>query len=39
VTEEYSYGFTLQERRDIRIILNDNSAILLKKWYEYFKKQ
>ncbi len=39
VTEEYAYGFTLRERRDIRIIVNDNSTILTKKWYEYFKKQ
>lgn len=38
VIEVYAYGFTIRERRDIRIIVDKNSPILLKKWYEYFEK-
>jgi len=38
IEEEYSYGFTVRERRDIRILVKENLEILKSKWYEYFEK-
>jgi hypothetical protein len=35
--EEYAYGFTIRERRDIKIIVNENAKLFIKKWNEYFK--
>jgi hypothetical protein len=35
--EEYSYGFTARERRDIRNIIQNKYELLIVKWYEYFK--
>lgn len=36
VTEEYSYNFTVRERRDIRNLVNENLETLRKAWHEYF---
>jgi hypothetical protein len=36
--EEYSYGFTVRERRDIKSLVLKNREQLIKKWNEYFKK-
>jgi hypothetical protein len=38
ISEVYSYGFTVRERRDIRGIIRSNSDLLKRKWHEYFKK-
>ncbi len=35
--EEYSYGFTARERRDIKELVNQHKGSLIKKWNEYFK--
>ena len=37
IAEEYSYGFTVRERRDIKILIRFNHALLLKAWYENFE--
>mgnify|MGYP001569245450 CR=1 FL=1 len=37
VREDYSYGYTIRERRDIRNLVNQNLTLLLHKWYENFK--
>ena len=34
--EDYSYGFTTRERRDIKELVNNNKDIFIKKWNEYF---
>jgi hypothetical protein len=36
--EEYSYGFTVRDRRDIREIFIRNKSQLTRKWHEYFKQ-
>lgn len=36
ILEEYSYNFTVRERRDIRELVEQNHEILIKKWDEYF---
>ena len=36
VEEEYSYGFTVRERRDIRELVLANSTLLIDKWNDYF---
>ena len=36
--EDYSYGFTVRERRDIRNLVIVNRQQLINKWNEYFKK-
>jgi hypothetical protein len=36
VFEEYSYNFTVRERRDIKALVNANYEILIKAWDEYF---
>ena len=36
VKEDYSYGFTLSERREIRVIMQKDYLVLLNKWYGYF---
>ena len=36
--EEYSYGFTVRERRDIKELVIKHRPELIKKWNEYFKK-
>ncbi|WP_165366257.1 DUF4160 domain-containing protein [Brumimicrobium glaciale] len=35
--EAYSYGFTLQQRKDILKLLSKHKETLIKAWYEYFK--
>lgn len=35
--EEYAYGFTLQERRQIKRLIFDHQAYLKEPWDEYFK--
>ena len=37
-TEEYSYGFNVRERRDIKKIVLENRSQLINKWNEYFKQ-
>ena len=37
VIEEYSYNFTVRERRDIEQLINANCEILIKAWDEYFR--
>ncbi|GAB4018451.1 DUF4160 domain-containing protein [Spirosoma koreense] len=36
VNEEYSYGFTVRERREIRELVAANSTLLIEKWNDYF---
>ena len=36
VIEEYSYGFKVKERRDVKILVNEHSKFLRDKWHEYF---
>ena len=36
--EDYSYGFTARERRDIKGLVTKHREQLIKKWNEYFKK-
>lgn len=36
--EAYAYGFTLQERRQVRNIINEHSESLKQQWHEYFKR-
>ena len=36
--EDYSYGFTVRERRDIKEMVRNNLQILKAKWNEYFKE-
>lgn len=36
--EEYAYRFTVQQQRDIRILINKNRTLLINKWNEYFKQ-
>ena len=36
--EEYSYGFTVIEKRDIKFIIENNLQLLIEKWYENFSK-
>ena len=35
--EDYSYGFTVRERRDIKTIIETNRESLINKWNGYFK--
>jgi hypothetical protein len=39
LSEEYSYGFTIQERRIIKKIIKSNRAKLIAKWYEEASKK
>ena len=34
IEEEYSYGFKVKERRDIKTIIEKNLNFLIKKWNE-----
>jgi hypothetical protein len=36
IAEEYSYNFTIRERRIIRILVIENLETLKKAWYDYF---
>ena len=36
--EEYAYGFTLQERRQIKRLIAQYQEYLKEQWYEYFQK-
>ena len=36
--EEYSYGFTVKERRDIKNLVIEYRLEFINKWNEYFKK-
>ena len=38
IKEEYSYNFTVRERRDIRNLVKGNYETLTEAWDEYFKK-
>jgi hypothetical protein len=38
IEEEYSYNFTVQERRNIRSLVKRNFEVLTEAWDEYFKK-
>ena len=35
--EEYAYGFTIQERRQIKRIIEEHQQQLINTWYEYFQ--
>lgn len=37
VKEEYSYGFTSKQRKEIKQIILNNVDLLKKAWYEHFK--
>lgn len=37
ISEEYSYGFTVRERRDIKKLVAVHSSTLIKAWHEKFK--
>ena len=37
-SEEYSYGFSVRERRDIKEFVNTNRNFLIQKWNEYFRR-
>lgn len=36
--EDYFYGFTIQEQKKIRKIVQDNDALIKQKWHEYFRR-
>ena len=36
ISEAYSYGFTVRERRDIKIIVNKNKEAFIAAWNEFF---
>jgi hypothetical protein len=36
--EEYFYGFTLQQRRQIKRIVEQHHQNLIEQWYEYFQR-
>ncbi len=36
IAEEYSYNFTIRERRDIKELVELNYETLINKWDEYF---
>lgn len=36
IMEDYSYSFTVRERRDIKSLVSENYEILTNKWDEYF---
>lgn len=36
LSEAYSYGFNVRERRDIRKLIHQHSAKLISAWYENF---
>ncbi len=38
IEEEYSYGFTVCERREVRELVTANSTLLINKWNGYFGK-
>jgi len=38
VEEEYLYGFTVKEQKEIKEIINDNLELLKRAWDEYFGK-
>jgi hypothetical protein len=35
--EVYSYGYKLKERKEIRILINENADKIITKWNEFFK--
>lgn len=38
VEEEFAYGFTLQERRQIKRLINEHYQYLNAQWNEYFQR-
>ncbi|MBD3627475.1 DUF4160 domain-containing protein [Cyclobacterium sp.] len=38
IEEEYAYGFTLQERRQIKRLIFEHQDFLKNQWYEYFQR-
>ncbi len=36
--EDYLYGFTIAERKEIKEIVNENRNMLIEKWNEHFGK-
>ena len=36
IVEEYSYNFTVQQRREIRRLVRENAEILKRAWDDYF---
>jgi hypothetical protein len=38
IEEEYTYGFTLQERRQIKHLIHEHYEFLKAQWYEYFER-
>ena len=36
VEEEYSYGFSAKQRKEIKAIIQTNYETLIKKWHEHF---
>lgn len=37
ISEEYSYGFKVKERKAIKKLILERRAEIIKKWYEYFE--
>ncbi len=37
ILEDYSYGFTLSQRKEIRKFIELNSGQITKAWHEHFK--
>jgi Domain of unknown function (DUF4160) len=36
--EDYLYGFTVAERKEIELIIKENRNLLIDKWNEHFRK-
>lgn len=36
--EEYAYGFTQQERKQIKRIVTEHQQQLIREWHEYFRQ-
>jgi hypothetical protein len=37
IEEEYSYGFKLKERKEIKLLVKEHSREIIEKWNEFFR--
>jgi hypothetical protein len=37
INEVYSYGFKAGERKEMRVLVNENAGKIIEKWNEHFK--
>lgn len=37
IEEEYSYGFKLNERKEIKLLVKEHAQEIIEKWNEFFK--